>query len=438
MIRIVLTSLFALIALPAQAAVEVQEITSPGGFDAWLVEEHSIPFAALEIRFMGGGSIDRAGKRGAINLMTGLIEEGAGEMDAQAFAAARDSLAASFQFDVHRDALSISARFLTENRGEAVALLREAMVSPRFDEDAVERVRAQVLSNIRSDENDPDGMASRAFSALAYGDHPYATQIDGTLDGVAALTREDVVNAWRDVMVRDPGRVFVAAAGDLTAAELGQILDSLLGGLPEGGAPLPARAEIALTGGVTLLPLDTPQSVALFGHEGIPRDDPDFFPAFVANEIFGGSGRQSRLSFEVREKRGLTYGVGSYLVNYDHADLLIGQLASANDRMARAIEIVRAEWARIAAEGVTETELAEAKTYLTGAYPLRFVSNEAIARILVGMQTEGLAPDYITTRNDKVEAVTLADVRRVVTRLYRPQDLRFVVVGKPDGVEGAN
>jgi zinc protease len=178
--------------------------------------------------------------------------------------------------------------------------------------------------------------------------------------------------------------------------------------------------------------------VAIFGHEGIKRDDPDFFPAFVANEIFGGSGRQSRLSDEVREKRGLTYGVGTYLANYDYADLVIGQFASANDRMAQAIEVVRQEWARIAETGVTAEELDEIQTYLTGAYPLRFDGNGPIARIMVGMQMEGLTPDYITTRNDKVRGVTLEDVERVVKRIYRPEDLRFVVVGQPDGVENVN
>jgi zinc protease len=148
------------LALPAHAAVEIQEVTSPGGIEAWLVEERSIPFAAIEIRFRGGTSLDEAGKEGATNLMMALIEEGAGDMDAQAFAAAREGLAASFSFDAHGDAVSVSARFLTENRAEAVALLRTALMEPRFDEAAIERVRAQVLSGIRSDATDPNRIAS--------------------------------------------------------------------------------------------------------------------------------------------------------------------------------------------------------------------------------------------------------------------------------------
>ncbi len=437
MIRAVFAAFVAVAAaFPASAAVDIQDVTSPGGIRAWLVEEDSIPFAAIEIRFRGGASLDIPEKRGAINLMMALLEEGAADMDAQAFAAARERLAASYDFDTYDDAVSVSARFLTENRAEAVELLRKALIEPRFDEDAIERVRAQVLSIIRSDATDPNSIASRTFDEMAFGDHPYGSSRDGTLETVAALTRDDLVEAHQRALARD--RIYVGAVGDITPEELGTLLDDLLGGLPAEGAPMPPEADFALEGGVTVVPFDTPQSVAFFGHEGITRDDPDFFPAYVANEIFGGSGFQSRLMTEVREKRGLTYGIGSYLVPMDRAELVLGQVASANDKIGQAIDVVKDEWRKISEEGVTEEELEAAKTYLTGAYPLRFDGNGPIARILVGMQMDGLPIDYIATRNDKVNAVTLDDVRRVAKRIYRPDDLHFVVVGQPEGVEPTN
>ena len=321
-------------------------------------------------------------------------------------------------------------------RHGAEVILLDCMTLSLTVHQAIERVRAQVLSIIRSDETDPNAIAGRAFNSLAFGGHPYGSSEDGTLESVQALTRDDIVAAHQSVLVQD--RVYVGAAGDITAEELGLIMDRLLGDLPVSGPPLPEDVPVGLTGGVTLVPFETPQSVALFGHVGIDRDDPDFFPAFLANEIFGGSGLKSRLSDEVREKRGLTYGVSTYLANYEHADLLIGQLASANDRVAEAVEVVRAEWERIATGGVTEEELEETKTYLTGAYPLRFDGNGTIARIMVGMQMSGLTPDYITARNDKVNAVTLDDIRRVAARIYRPYALRFVIVGQPDGIEEVN
>jgi zinc protease len=421
-------------AAPLRAEVDIQEVTSPGGITAWLVEEHSIPFTALEIRFEGGAALDAPDKRGAINLMTATLEEGAGEMDAQAFAEAREGLAASFQFDVHQDALSVSARFLTENRDEAIALLREAMVNPRFDQEAIDRVRTQVLSIIASDSQEPNEIAGDTFRTLAFADHPYGSGVNGTAATVSALTREDIVAAHDAVMARD--RVYVGAVGDITPEELGQLLDELLGDLPAEGAPMPQRADYLLEPGVTVVPFDTPQSVIRFGHQGITRDDPDYIPAYIANEIFGGGGFNSRLMEEVRVKRGLTYGVGAYLAPMDHAELILGQARTANERAAETIEVVRAEWDKIA-QGVTQEELDEAKTYLTGAYPLRFDGNANIASILVGMQMADLGLDYIATRNDKVQAVTLEEIRTVVDRIYRAEDLHFVVVGQPEGLDEA-
>lgn len=425
-----------LLALPARAAVEIEEVVSPAGVTAWLVQDSSIPFVALELRFQGGASLDAEGKRGAINLMTGLLEEGAGQRDAQGFAAARDDLAASFGFDVGDEALAVSARFLTENRDAAVDLLHEALTAPRFDADAVERVRAQVISGIRSDAKDPGSIAGRGFDAMAFGDHPYGTPTSGTEDSVAALDRDDLLEAHRRVLARD--RVHVAAVGDIDAETLGLLIDRLLAGLPETGAPMPPKATFALPPGVTVIDYDAPQSVVIFGHEGLDRHDPDFFAAYVLNHILGSGSFGSRLMDELREKRGLTYGAASYLVPMDLSATWQGSFSSANDKVAEAVALVRSEWARMAASGVTEAELDAARTYLTGAYPLRFDGNAPIARILVGMQMQGLPIDYVENRNDMIEAVTHADVARVAARALRPEALHFVVVGRPEGLATGN
>jgi zinc protease len=431
MIRAVFAAVLAL-ALPAQAEIPIKEITSPGGITAWLVEDHNIPFMALEIQFRGGTSLEASDKRGVVNLMAATLEEGAGEMDSRAFAEARDALAASFRFDAGTDSVGVSAQFLTENRVQAIELLREALVNPRFDQDAVDRVREQVLSNLRSNEKDPGTIAAERFDLLAFGDHPYATTGDGTVETVTALTRDDVVAAHKAALARD--RIFVAAAGDITADELGRLLDRLLGDLPATGAPQPQDAPWLLPPGITVEDFPSPQSTVFFGQIGIPRDDPDFFPAFVLNEILGGGRFTARLMTEVREKRGLTYGIGTYIVNMDHADMILGQFSTSNDKTAEAIEVVKAEWGRIGQEGVSPEELEATKTYLTGSYPLRFDGNGPIARILVGMQMDGMPIDYVTTRNAKVEAVTMDDIKRVATRLFTPDALHFVVVGQPQGL----
>ncbi len=432
--RLIYTLIIGLfVALPAQAEVKIQSVESPGGLTAWLVEDHSIPFVALELRFRGGASLDAPGKRGAINLMTGLLEEGAGDMDARAFSKASEALATSFGFNASRDDVAISARFLTENRDPSVALLRAALQVPRFDAESVERVRGQVLSIIQSDQKDPNDIASETFNRIAYGEHPYGSSLNGTLESVAALTRDDLIAAHKDVLARD--RVYIGAVGDITPEQLGALVDELLGGLPATGAPMPPRADVTIPAGVTVIDFATPQSVALFGQKGIAQDDPDFFAALILNHVLGGGSFESRLMNEVREKRGLTYGVYSYLVARDLAEVYMGSVSSANDRIAEAIEVIRAEWAKAAENGVTEDELRDAKTYITGAYPLRFDGNAPIANILVGMQLLGLPIDYIATRNDKVDAVTLDDVKRVAGELLDPEGLHFVVVGQPEGVQ---
>lgn len=420
-----------LLAAPAHA-VDIEEVTSPGGVEAWLVQEPSLPFVALELRFMGGAALDEPGAEGAVHLMAATLEEGAGDLDAEAFAAAREALAARLSFDARSDAVSVSARFLTENRDEAVALLHDALAEPRFDEAAVDRVREQVLSGLRSDATDPGAVASETFAQVAFGDHPYGGPVEGTMESVAALTPDDLRGAHRGALARD--RVVAAAVGDIDAETLGRVLDELLGDLPREGAPLPEPAEVALDGGVEVVPFDTPQSVIVFGHEGIMRDDPDYIAAYVLNEILGGSGFDGRLMEEIRVARGLTYGIYSYLAPRELAATYQGRVATANETAGEVVDAVREQWRDLAEEGVTEAELEDAVTYLTGAYPLRFDGNARIADILVGMQITGLPPSYVEERNELVRALTLEELNRVAARILRPEELTFVVVGDPEGL----
>ena len=415
-----------------QADISVKTITSPGGLSAWVLEEPAIPFTALNIMFSGGAALDPPDKRGAAFMMTGLLEEGAGDLDSQAFAAKLEALSASFSFDVSDDTLSISVRVLTENRAEALALLKTALVQPRFDPDAVERVRQQVLSILASDAQDPTNTAQRVWAEQAFGDHAYGTSYQGTESSIAELTRADLLAAHQNLLVRDT--LSVSAVGDITAEDLGPILDDLVGDLPAGSALETVPVELDIPAGLTVVDISTPQSVAIFGHKGIDRAHPDFFAAFILNTILGGRGIESRLTAEVREKRGLTYGISTVLISKDRANVMLGQVASANDRIGAAIEVIRDEWNKLARDGVTAEELQAAQTYLTGAYPLRFDGNSQIARILVGMQRQGLGLDYIDTRNARINAVTLPEINRVAAQLLKPEALNFVVVGQPTGL----
>lgn len=424
-------------AVPSHAnIIDIQPVTSEGGIEAWLVEDTSIPFVAMDFWFGGGGSIDAPDARGAVHLMTALLEEGSGDLDAATFAEELEGLAASFSFDIYRDELVISVQMLTQNRDEVLELLHSVMTEPRFDEDAVERVRGQVLSILEGDLNDPDTIAGAEFNLLAFGDHPYATRLEGTLDSVAALTRDDLFAAHRSALVRD--RVSVGVAGDMTADDLGPILDALLGDLPISDVALPGQAEVSSDGGITVIDFATPQSSVYFGHAGIARDDPDFFAAFVANQILGAGGYRSRLMEEVREQRGLTYGISTWLSLSKSAPMMQGGFSSSNGLVAEAISVIEDQWADLAENGVTEAELEAAQRYMTGSYPLRFDGNGTIAGILAAMQSDNMPLDYIATRNDNILAVTVEDIQRVAADLVDIDALRFVVVGQPEGLDTSN
>ena len=428
-LKVLMISLILLTFCSKLSATAITEIKAFDGIKAWLVEEHSIPFVTLEIRFKGGATLDRVGKRGSVYFMSALLNEGADDLDASAFAMEMERLAVELDFNVYQDSLSISFKFLTENKNDSINLLKKALTKPRFDQEPIERVRDQVLSILKSNAKDPRKIASKVFFENVFGSHPYGSMKDGNLQSVLSLNREDILNAYHDVFNRN--QIFISAVGDITPKELRDLLNEVVEEIPANPVKITDQAIYKSPGGNTVIDFDTPQSVTIFGHGGIKRTDKDFFAAYVLTHILGGSGFGSRLMTELREKNGLTYGVSAYLASWEKADLILGQFASSNNTVMEAISIVRKEWAALAERGVTADELQDAKTFLTGAYPLRFDGNSRIARILVGMQSQGLPIDYIRTRNAKVNSVTIEDIKRVSTRILKEKNLYFVIVGRP-------
>jgi len=428
-LKVLMISLILLTFCSKLSATAITEIKAFDGVKAWLVEEHSIPFVTLEIRFKGGATLDRVGKRGSVYFMSALLNEGADDLDASAFAMEMERLAVELDFNVYQDSLSISFKFLTENKNDSINLLKKALTKPRFDQEPIERVRDQVLSILKSNAKDPRKIASKVFFENVFGSHPYGSMKDGNLQSVLSLNRADILNAYHDVFNRN--QIFISAVGDITPKELRALLNEVIEEIPANPVKITDQVIYKLPGGNTVIDFDTPQSVTIFGHGGIKRTDKDFFSAYVLTHILGGSGFGSRLMTELREKNGLTYGVSAYLASWEKADLILGQFASSNNTVMEAISIVRKEWAALAERGVTADELQDAKTFLTGAYPLRFDGNSRIARILVGMQSQGLPIDYIRTRNAKVNSVTIEDIKRVSTRILKEKNLYFVIVGRP-------
>ncbi|MEO1204932.1 MAG: pitrilysin family protein [Pseudomonadota bacterium] len=433
-----MTALFAaaIAALPTSPALamNIQTVKSPGGIEAWLVEDGSVPLVALRFAFVGGNSQDPNEKPGVAHFVTSMLDEGAGDLDARAFQERMEEIAMKMSYDDSRDLIYGSLQSLSENLDESAELLSLALTKPRFDQDAVERVRGQLLANLSFASKSPQQIATKAWFKAAFGDHPYGRETNGTLDSVKAITPDDLHAYVKANFARDNLRV--VAVGDISAERLGALLDKVFGGLPE-TADLKPVADVTLpTGGKQkVIELDVPQSVALFGLPSLARKDPDFIPAFVLNHILGGGGFSSKLMEEVREKRGLAYSVYSYLNPLDHSAIMQGSVATKNEAIAESLDVIRAELEKIAKDGVSPEDLKAAQDYLTGSYALRFDSNSKIASQLLGIRVEELGLDYVNTRNKQIEAVGVTDVKRAASRFLDPDDLITVIVGKPEGIE---
>jgi zinc protease len=344
-----------------------------------------------------------------------------------------EELAFRMGFEDSRDGFYGSFETLTANRDPSIDMLRLALNQPRFDADAVERVRKQLLSGLAFAAKNPNRVAGKAWSALAFPGHPYGLPADGTPQSIAGITREDLDGFRTRNFARD--NLKVVAVGDISAEQLGELLDSVFGDLP-------GKAELAVVPQtmpeakerVQVIHMDVPQSVVQFGAPGIAREDDDFMPAFVLNQILGGGGFASRLTEEVREKRGLAYSVYSYLQPYRRAAIFAGGVATKNEEVGRSLDVIRDELRRMAKDGPTPEELKNAKDYLTGSFALRFDTNAKIANQLLGFLFESYGIDYIDKRNAQVNAVTLADVKRVAARLLKADELIVTVVGKPQGL----
>ncbi len=357
-------SFLLLAALPANA-MKIQKVTSKNGIEAWLVEDHSRPILSLQFAFAGGAAQDPDAKPGVATFVSGMLDEGAGNLDSEAFQNRLEDLAAKMSVSASNDHMSVSFQTLTENRGESLKLLHMALTSPHFKPGDVERIREQIVGNLRVEEKDPNKAASNEWFKLAFGSHPYGRPVNGTLESVAAITPADLHDYVKKNFARD--NLKVAAVGDIDVAQLSETLDAIFGDLPEKSVRN-AVPEVAWdnTSKQRIVPMPNPQSVVQFGFQGLKRNDPDFIPGYILNYVVGGGGFSSKLMHEVREKRGLAYSVYTYLHPLEHAGILAGGVATENKSVGQSLELIKAELNRVANDGLTENELRTAKDYLIG------------------------------------------------------------------------
>jgi zinc protease len=426
----------ALLALPLLAApalaTTIERVVSPGGIEAWLVHEPAVPMIAVDFAFVGGAAQDAPGKGGTASLAASLLDEGAGDIDAKTFHDRLERKAIELGFQAERDTLRGTLRTLTENKDEAFDYLRLAVTQPRFDATDVEVIRAQLLSMLRRASTSPTDIASQRWWQLAFADHPYGRPVNGTLESLPTVTIGDLKDYAHRVMARS--NLKVAVVGDIDAEAVKVMLDRVFGALPAQPDLRPvANVAPQGLGRRVVVKVDVPQTVVMFGGPGIARKDPDFMAAYLVNHILGGGAFSSRLYQEVREKRGLAYSVYDSLVWLNHSALFIGGTATRADRANETLDVIDKEIHRLATDGPTAKELAEAKAYLNGSFVLNLDTSSKIAALLVQLQLDGLGIDYFTRRPEMINAVTLDDARRVAKRML-DGGMLVTVAGRPEGL----
>lgn len=423
--KIAAIGLFALLTTLPAFALEIQEVTSPKGIKAWLVEDSSVPLISVRFSFKGGSVQDPEGKEGLANLMTGLFDEGAGDLSSDAYQERLDNIGAEMSFSSSQDAISGGMRMLKENSPAAFDMLALAIQKPRFDQAAIDRVRSQVLAQINAAKNDPNTIASQKFAEVLYGKHPYARRDEGTVKSLEAITRDDLVQAHKKLFGKD--QLKIGVVGAISAEELAPLLDKLFGDLQDKAKLKPVEMANLALGATTSVAYDLPQTSISLVYPGVKRNDKDFFAAYLMNQVLG-VGFTSRLYNEVREKRGLAYTVGSGLSGRDYSNSLNVSTGTRPDRAQQSLDVIRAEVARMAKSGPTEAELAAAKSFTIGSYAINNLdSSVAVARTLVGLQEQDLGRDYIDRRPELINSVTLDDVKAVAAKLLKAEPAILVV-----------
>ena len=417
----------------AGAAMDIQEIESPKGLKLWFLEDRTAPLVSVSFAFEGGSVYDPDGKEGLANFLAGMMTEGAGDLDSQAYSAAINDIGMRISFDSGRDYFTGSFSALTEYRDRSAELFNIAITQPRFDEAAMQRNLQQIQTRLQIDAKDPQWIAIRSMREVLYPDHVYARPQRGTDESLAAITVNDMRAFIDSRFALD--NITIGLSGDISAEEAGLYVDSLFAGLAETAQKTEfEKTDLDNPGAVVVKDWPTPQSFILASQEGIDRNHPDYLIAYIVNHILGGSNLTTRLNQEIREKRGWTYGISSFFSLADLAPLVQIAFSTQNEHASEAIDVMKEVWGSLA-EGISEEDLQAAKDYIIGSYALQRNSIRSTARYLQGLQLAGLGMDYPVIREELIQAITAEDIQRVANEMFKPENLRIVAVGQPQNLE---
>lgn len=425
-------ALLMLLSAPAQADIlNIKTVTSASGLKAWLVEDHTVPVISIRFMFRDAGAVnDPADKQGLSQIMSNTLDEGAGDLDSKAFQGKLNDHSISLGFQSSRDDFGGTVKTLSKYQDEAFDLLSLALTKPRVDKEPVGRMIESNLVRIRSNMTDPEWMNARLTNDVIYAGHPYAMNAGGTINSLSKITPDDLRAKFKTQFAKD--NLIVAVAGDMTEQQVAGMLDKVFAQLPE-KADIKKIDDVTFHGdaGVTVYQQKIPQTVINMVIPGIKHTDPDYHAAEVMDFVLGSSGFGSRLTEEVREKRGLTYGIYSSLAEMKHAGTLSIGTATRNDMTDEVIRISKDVMGSLTTAPITEKELKDAKSFLIGSVPLQLTSNDRISGIMIGLLSDDLPANYMEERAAAIEKLSVDDILRVSKRLLKTNNIKIILVGQP-------
>jgi len=412
------------------AAVNIQHWTTDNGARVYFVAAPELPMVDLQIIFDAGAARDK-GKAGTAVLTNGLLAEGAGDLNANQISERFDELGARFSNDAQRDMANLTLRSLSEEKVLTPALETLALIlsQPTFPKDAFEREQKRMLIGLERRKQSPDALADEAFYKGVFKSHPYSVMPSGYENTVPSLTIDELKAFYKRYYVASNS--VIAIVGDLDRAKAEQVANTLVAHLPK-GAPAEKLPKVANLNEQETIKLAHPstQTHILLGQPGMKRGDPDYFALYVGNHILGGNGLVSRLSNEIREKRGLAYSTYSYFLPMRKDGPFQIGLQTRNDQAEEALKVVRETLNNFIENGPTDEELNASKKNITGGFPLRISSNQKILGYIGMIGFYDLPLDYLDTFNEKIQAVSAADIKDAFKRRVHPDTMVTVLVGQ--------
>ena len=419
--------------LLAHAGLPIQHWQSASGAQVYFVENHDLPILDLSVSFDAGSSRDTPETAGLASMTAGLLSLGAGGLTEDQISNRLADLGAVLGGDFDADHASLKLRTLSNDRERTAALelLATLLQKPDFPASVLEREKSRTIAGLQEAETQPEAISGKAFGKALYASHPYALDEMVTPATVGKFTREQLLGFYQQHYTRR-GAV-LAMIGDITRAQAEQLAEQMTKDLPE-GAPLPTIPAVATPSHAmnVNIPHGAAQSHILLGYPGIKRIDPDYFPLYVGNYILGGGGFVSRLTEEVREKRGLVYSVYSYFAPLREAGPFQISLQTKREQTGEALKVVRETLKKFVAGGVTEKELKAAKDNLTGGFALRLDSNSKVLDYLAVIGFYGLPLTWLDDYVGHVNKVTVAQIKDAFARRIKPDNMVTVIVGNTE------